>query len=75
MTSDKTYIGRFEQKPDGTCVAVYASACGGVYLRQENRRNCARDYGTFLYIPYSKIEVFEELLRKAMEECLGDMDE
>ena len=75
MTSDKTYIGRFEQKPDGTCIAVYASACEGVYLRQENRRNCTRDCGAYLYIPYSKFDTFEQLFRDAMDECLGNMDE
>lgn len=68
MTSDKTYIGMFEQKPDGTRVAVYASA-DGVYLRQENRRNCARDYGTFLFIPYTKCETFEQTFRRAVDDC------
>lgn len=64
----KRYIGRFEQKSDGTCIAVYASM-GGVYLRQENRRNCARDYGTFMFIPYAKCETFEQMFREALDNC------
>lgn len=64
----KRYIGRFEQKPDGTRIAVYASM-DGVYLRQENRRNCVRDYGTFLFIPYTECETFEQLFREAVDIC------